>query len=275
MKKIECFKKGKIIPSTEGANSFSKTGSQGGAVTMPIRMEKVAKRIENFIKEKTKGLDGCVLGISGGIDSTVIAYLSVNALGKDKVHGVLMPYDKQNTEDAKLVAENLGINYEIINIKPVVKIFKKVAPHYFDTNLSEGNLRARIRMCFLYGCANTKRSLVLGTGNKSELMIGYLTKYGDGGVDIEPIGHLYKTEVWELAKHIKVPKKIIEKAPSAELWDGQTDENELGFDYYILDKILQGETNDVEGSLIEKVNKMVKNSAHKREVPPSLEAEDE
>lgn len=240
--------------------------------TIEVKMEKIIKRIEEFIKERTKGL-GCVLGISGGVDSAVVAYLSVNALGKDKVHGMLMPYDKQSTEDAKLVAENLGISYEIINIKPIIDAFKQEAPHYFNTKLSEGNLRARIRMCFLYGCSNTKEVIVAGTTNKSEMLIGYVTKYGDSGVDFEPIAHLYKTQVWELARELSkvgFPEKIIRKDPSGELWDGQTDENELGFNYYTLDDVLKGKTKGIEQKVIEKIEMLKKNSQHKRQMPDSL-----
>lgn len=240
-----------------------------------MRYKKIIKEIEGFIKERARCVDGGVIGISGGIDSAVVAYLSVNALGKTNVRGVLMPCGKQSTEDAKFVAETLGISYEILNIKPIVDVFKQVAPHYFSTKLSEGNLRARIRMCLLYGCANTNQMVVMGTGNKSEMMIGYFTKYGDGGVDLEPIAHIYKTQIWEIARHLKVPNKIIEKSPSAELWDGQTDEGELGFNYYTLDKILKGETDGIEKGLVDHVNRMVKNSAHKRQMPSSLEVEDE
>lgn len=233
-------------------------------------MEKIIKRIEEFIKERTDGL-GCVLGISGGLDSAVVAYLSVSALGKDKVHGMLMPYNEQSTEDAKLVAENLGISYEIINIKPIIDAFKQEAPHYFNTKFTEGNLRARVRMCFLYGCSNTKNIVVVGTTNKSEMLIGYFTKHGDGGVDFEPIVHLYKTQVWELAKYINVPDRIIEKEPSAELWDGQTDKKELDFDYYTLDDILKGKTDGIKQKIIKKVKRLRKNSQHKRRMPDSLE----
>lgn len=232
-----------------------------------MKLEKTIKKIETFLKENTQDLNGCVLGISGGVDSAVVAYLSVNALGKEKVHGILMPYDKQSTQDALLVAEKLGISYETINIKPIVEAFKQAAPQYFNAKLSEGNLRARIRMCLLYGCSNTKKMIVTGTGNKSEIMIGYFTKHGDGAVDVLPIAHLYKTQVWEVAKQLQIPKNIVEKAPSAELWDGQTDENEIGLDYYTLDNILQGKKEGIEKKLVERVEKLKKGSWHKRILP--------
>lgn len=206
---------------------------------MVNKLKKEAKRIEKFILDRCKSLNGGVIGLSGGIDSAVVAYLSVRALGRDNVLGILMPYGNQSTEDAELVAKKLGIDYDIINIKPLVETFEKQAK-YFGGELPKGNLMARIRMCLLYGAANQKRRLVLGTTNKSEYLISYYTLWGDGGVDIEPIVQLYKTQLWELAKELGVPEKIIKKAPSAGLWEGQTDEGELGITYQNLDAILEG-----------------------------------
>ncbi len=231
-------------------------------------MKKEINRIEKFIKKETKDRNGLVLGISGGVDSAVVAYLSVNALGKEKVHGLMMPYDSQNTEDGELIAKKLGINYDIINIKPVTESYKAVAG-FFEGNLPEGNLRARIRMCLLYGYANKHGYKVIGTGNASEAAVGYFTKWGDGAVDLQPIMHVYKTEVWELAKQLGIPEKITAKAPSAELWEGQTDEGEMGISYNLLDKILKGEKIE-DGTLVAKVEKMIKNSMHKRRLPKSL-----
>lgn len=235
-----------------------------------MEYEKIAKQIEDFLKEKTESLNGGVIGISGGIDSAVVAFLSVRALGKSKVYGLLMPYGKQNTQDAEEVAKILGISYDIVNIKPLVKKFEKALP-FFGEKLTKGNLMARVRMCLLYGAANQQKKLVLGTTNKSEFLIAYYTKYGDGGVDIEPIGDLYKTEVWELAKHLGVPQRIIEKTPSADLWPDQTDEGEIGMDYHTLDKILQGETEGIDSRLIEKVEHLKRSSEHKRKTPPIAE----
>ena len=236
-----------------------------------MKYKKQIKKIEDFIRKRTKNLEGGVIGLSGGIDSSVVAYLSVRALGKEKVYGLIMPYDKQGIEDGELIAKKLGIDYEIVNITPQVDSFRH---EFFDKELPKGNLMARVRMCWLYGTANAKKMLVLGTTNKSEMEIGYMTKHGDGAVDIEPIVHLYKTQVWELAEELGVPKKIIEKKPSAGLWTGQTDENELGFDYATLDKYLKGETKGIEKKVIERIEQLRKNSWHKKQMPSSMEVDE-
>jgi len=238
-----------------------------------MKYKKTIKEIELFIKERTQGLEGGVIGLSGGIDSTVVAYLAVRALGKEKVYGLLLPYDKQSTDDGELVAKKLGIDYDIINIKPIVEAFEKQSQH-FEGDLPKGNLMARVRMCLIYGVANKQKRLVLGTTNKSEMEIGYVTKHGDGAADMEPIAHLYKTELWELAYGLSIPKRIIEKKPSAELWEGQTDENELGFNYQTLDKYLKGETEGIEKKVIERIEELRKNSWHKRKMPSNLEGKE-
>ena len=238
-----------------------------------MKYKETIKKINQFIRGRSKGLNGGVIGLSGGIDSTVVAYLSVRALGKEKVYGLILPYGKQSTEHGELIAKQLGIDYDIINIKPMVDAFEKQAK-YFEEELPKGNLMARVRMCLLYGAANKMGRLVLGTTNKSEMEIGYFTKHGDGAVDIEPIVHLYKTEVWKLAEELKepeVPKEIIEKKPSAELWKGQTDENELGFSYYTLDRYLKGETEGIEKKVIERIENLRKSSWHKKQMPSNLE----
>ncbi|MFW9844782.1 MAG: NAD+ synthase, partial [Candidatus Thorarchaeota archaeon] len=192
--------------------------------------EPVRKVIVNFIKDYvTKvGVDGLVLGLSGGIDSSLVATLACEAIGAERVLGIMMPVDAkkdaQNIEDAKRIAKKLGMKYEIFELREAVAAYDSLN---LD-KIARGNLAARLRMVTWYARANQENRLVLGTGNKTELMIGYFTKYGDGGTDILPIGELYKANVWDLARHVGVPENLIEKAPSAGLWEGQTDEKEIG-----------------------------------------------
>jgi len=229
--------------------------------------EEVRKRICDFIIGKTEGLDGAVIGISGGVDSAVVAQLAVEALGRDNVIGLLMPYGAQkDIAHSLMVVERLGIPHVTVDIRPLAETFAGTG--CFGSDMAKANLRARARMLLLYGVANSKGMLVLGTGNKSEIEVGYYTKYGDGGVDILPIGDLYKTEVWGLARHIGVPKEIVEKAPSAGLWEGQTDEGEMGVKYNDLDAILQGGGDGCDAKLREHVAFMRKRSEHKRSLPP-------
>ncbi len=208
------------------------------------------------------GKENAILGLSGGIDSAVSAAISARALGKENTWGISMPYADQSTEDADLVVRTLGIRSHEVNIENIVNDFDFLNLK----KLGKGNIKARVRMTILYGFAEKLNGLVVGTGNKSELEIGYITKYGDGGVDIEPLGNLYKTEVKEVAKVLGLPKKIIEKTPSAELWEGQTDENELGMNYEELDAVLKGKI--TQGKIYEKVQKMRKISTHKKNMPP-------
>lgn len=227
----------------------------------------VSKKITDFIRKKNNNLNGTVIGLSGGLDSTVVAYLAVKALGKNKVTGLILPYkENKETEEGIKIAKILGIKYYIINIQPIFESFEGAG--FFIDKMTRGNLMARIRMCLLYGFANRNNMFVLGTSNKSEIQIGYFTKYGDGGADIEPIGDLYKTEVWELAKYLDIPEEIINKKPSAGLWDGQTDENEIGISYVIIDKILKGKISGIDKDKIKVIKERYKNSEHKRKMPP-------
>jgi len=234
----------------------------------------IVKKIIKFIKTPV-GDRPVVLGISGGVDSAVVAYLAVLALGKNKVFGLIAPKSlKTGNEDvrlAKLVVDKLKIKYQIVELKNIVNSIKKNSGLFVDKK-SFGNLQSRLRMCLLYGKANEIDGLVLGTGNKSEIMIGYFTKYGDGGTDILPIGDLYKTQVWELAKHLKVPEEIINRPPTAGLWPGQTDENELGISYEKLDKILiaiekKKKLNEFDKKDMIKIKKYISNTEHKRILP--------
>ncbi|AAB99363.1 NH(3)-dependent NAD+ synthetase (nadE) [Methanocaldococcus jannaschii DSM 2661] len=252
-------------------------------------MEEIVNKITKFIREKVEeaNANGVVVGLSGGIDSSVTAYLCVKALGKDKVLGLIMPEKNTNPKDvehAKMVAENLGIKYIISDITDILKAFGAggyVPTREFD-KIADGNLKARIRMCILYYFANKYNLLVAGTSNKSEIYVGYGTKHGDIACDIRPIGNLFKTEVKKLAKYIGVPKEIIEKPPSAGLWEGQTDEEELDIKYETLDTILKlyekGKTpeeihkeTNIPLETINYVFDLIKKNEHKRTLPPTPE----
>jgi len=210
--------------------------------------KKTTDKIVTFIKEtfKEKGFKKAVIGISGGVDSAVVASLLVKALGRENVMGYSLPCGKQkDIKDAVTVANSLGIIYETIDIEPVVNSFLNTLSYeedkidYIDNDIiSEGNLKARVRMTMLYDMSACYNTLVVGTSNRTELELGYFTIHGDGACALEPIGHLYKTEVFELAKYLKIPEVIINKAPSAGLWDGQTDEGELGYTYKQIDEML-------------------------------------
>jgi NAD+ synthase len=206
----------------------------------------IKEKIKGFIHRKIQeaGVSGAVIGLSGGIDSALTAYLTVETLGKDKVMGILIPEkgitSKQDIDDALEVARLLQIEHKTIDISEVLNSFSSAIPDFDENNFPAiGNLKARTRMCILYYHANLMRRMVVGTGNKTELLLGYFTKYGDGGVDIEPIGGLYKTQVRGLSRFMGVPARIIEKTPTAGLWKGQTDERELGVTYEVADKILE------------------------------------
>ena len=249
-------------------------------------LEKAQNIIVNFIRDKVNeaGVSGAVVGISGGIDSALTATLTVKALGADKVLGIHMPEagltPEVDSEDARDLAEWLGIEYRTIDISGIISAFMAAVPESESADrLSRGNLKARVRMSLLYFHANRMNRMVMGTGNKTEILLGYYTKYGDGGVDIEPIGILYKTKVWELARKLGVPESIISKKPSAGLWAGQTDEAELGMSYGTVDRVLEmleekesperiEELLSISEEQLQSVFRRIEGSEHKRNVPP-------
>lgn len=207
-----------------------------------LDVKKTKDDIVEFVQNKVSeaNADGLVVGLSGGIDSTLAAFLACEAVGKENVFGIVMPSTTTPTEDklhGTAIAQLLGINYKEIAIDSILNEFLSVTQLEED-KLSIGNLKARIRMSIIYFYANSKNYLVSGTGNKSEILIGYFTKHGDGACDIEPIGDLYKTDVYQLAKYLEIPQEIINKPPRAGLWNNQTDEDEIGMTYELLDKIL-------------------------------------
>jgi NAD+ synthase len=185
------------------------------------------------------GMQRVVLGLSGGVDSALVAYLAVEALGPGNVTGINMPYRTSNPQsavDAQLVARETGLHFETRDITAQIDAYFSDDPE--ATSLRRGNKMARERMAILYDQSAALGALVLGTSNKTELFLGYGTIHGDLASAINPIGDLYKTQVWDLARAVGVPQSIVEKHPSADLWQGQTDEEELGFSYSDVDELL-------------------------------------
>lgn len=216
------------------------------------------------------GASGTISGLSGGIDSAVVAVLAKEAELDHRSLFIDIESAEQDFEDAKTVAEKFFIPLQYIQLTGAFNALKEALGE--ANHIAVANLKPRLRMVALYYFANAENRLVLGTSNKSELMVGYFTKYGDGGSDLLPIGSLYKTQVRKLAQHLGIPEKIINKPPSAGLWEGQTDEEELGITYEQLDRVLDaietGDTSEVDKQLLSKVEKMIKLSEHKRHTPP-------
>jgi len=197
--------------------------------------------LTSFIRDavETSGTQGVVVGLSGGVDSSLAAALAARALGPERVHGFLLPYRtsaRESEQDARLVAEHLGVPHQVIDISPMVDAYFALESDAGPDR--RGNKMARERMTILFDQAKKLGSLVLGTSNKTEILLGYSTVFGDNASSLNPLGDLYKGQVWQLSRHLGLPEQVIGKAPSADLWPGQTDEGELGFEYETADEVL-------------------------------------
>lgn len=238
--------------------------------------ELLSQKLASWIKEKVlaAGCPGVVLGLSGGLDSSVLAVLCQRALPQNTL-GVIMPCHShpEDMEHAQAVANQFSIPVKTVALDSVYDELLRILPEEstdpVTCRLAKANLKARLRMLTLYYIANQLKYIVVGSGNLSELTLGYFTKYGDGGVDIMPLGNLVKGQVRELARFLGIPQAIIDKPPSAGLWAGQTDEAEMGFTYEALDRYLL--TGDASDELRSKIEAMIAASRHKRQMPPIAE----
>lgn len=238
-----------------------------------MRIKQVKDIIVNFIRRNAPE-KGYILCLSGGIDSALVLALTVEAVGSEKVHCLMLPFtNNTNLDDAVEIADNFNVDYSITNIKEAHQALS-FGQEWSDS--AKQNLMARLRMCCAYAEAKTQGKHVLGTCNLSEIITGYFTKWGDGAADIEPLGRITKTQVYVLAEYWnnshpdgpKIPKQILDKAPSADLYPGQTDEDEIG-SYETLDKYimysLYGQQNNISDKDLNRINKLVENSQHKRD----------
>ena len=228
---------------------------------LDLNLKEVHSELVEFLRESFKkaGFSKAVLGLSGGIDSALVAYLLRDALGKENVLAIMMPYKSSNPDSlnhAKLVIEDLGINSKTIEITDMIDAYFKNEEE--ATSLRMGNKMARERMSILFDYSSKENALVVGTSNKTEIYLGYSTQFGDSACALNPIGDLYKTNIWDLSRYLKIPNELIEKKPSADLWEGQTDEQEMGLTYKEADQILYRmleENKKVEEVLTEGFNK--------------------
>jgi NAD+ synthase len=234
-------------------------------------------QVEQMIRYNywNSGCEGIVIGVSGGVDSAVAAAFCCRAIGPDKVLGLSLPSSvsaKQDCEDAAALCAGLGMEHRVVSIEPMLASFRQL-PGFTASPYLLGNLMARIRMTVLYYHANRDHRLVCGTSNRSEYLLGYCTKFGDNAADIQPILHLYKSDVYVMARELGIPEPVIKKTPSAGLWEGQSDEKEIGLTYDQIDtslRALEGHNWQPGSAIEEKVLALVKKGGHKRMGAPNL-----
>lgn len=272
----------------ENVTNMSKIEEFAQKYLFSLNYSKVTEKIVAFIKRcfEEAGVEKAIVGVSGGVDSSTTLMLTVKALGSENVIALIMPHEgitpQEDVEDARSIVKKVDVTFYEIEISRIAKTFKKSLKER-GIELEKkayGNILARTRMILLYAVANQLNGMVVGTGDKSEILLGYFTKYGDGGVDILPIGCLYKTQVRLLAKYLGVPEKIAFKPSSPRLWPGQTAEGELGFTYREVDPVLYAlfelkyppekvvEELEVDPRLVKRVLELHKGSEHKRRLPP-------
>ena len=240
-----------------------------------MELKNYLKDIEKFLKNylENNGMNTYVLGVSGGVDSSLCAALARNAVGKDKLHCLIVPIDsaKEDIEDALTLVKDLDLKYDIIDASETfhtyLKDFEKCGMSFDRSTL--GNLKARMRMSILYAVAQNERGLVIGTDNADERCVGYFTKYGDGACDILPIAHLVKAEVVEASKILGIRTSLAERVPTAGLYEGQTDEKEMGVSYKDLDAYVLGK--EVNETAKKRIQYLEKISEHKRKPIPMPE----
>ena len=233
-------------------------------------MREIINQCEKWLSDEVRkaGASGIILGLSGGIDSSVLAALGCEALGRDGVLGVIMPcHSSPNDEaDARLLAETLDVKHELVDLSGVFDEHCRAIGSELN-HLVQSNMKARLRMVTLYALGQSKGLLVCGTSNRSEYETGYFTKYGDSGVDLMPLASFLKRDIRAMARELHVPERIITKAPSAGLYEGQTDEGDMGFTYDVLDEYLaSGSISDPKAK--DRIDVMRRRSEHKRKPIP-------
>ncbi|MEZ0345841.1 MAG: NAD+ synthase [Infirmifilum sp.] len=255
-------------------------------IDLELARRSITSRLRKYVFEEA-GKRGGVIGVSGGVDSAVTTLLAAEALGSRNVHALILPSastPKEDVEDAWTVVDKAGIpheNVELIEIEPILSCFDRALGSM--SAIERGNLAARVRMSILHQRAYKYGSLVVGSGDRSELLIGYFTKYGDGGVDLLPIGGLYKTYVRQLALHLGLPERIALKPSSPRLWPGHEAEKELGLSYEVIDEVLYwlfdvkaepaevSKLTGVSEGVVKRILEMHAASEHKRRTPPVIE----